>query len=395
MRWPTVENKHHMIRLGIDNLLQAPELLHGKRIGAVLHQASRTSNGRPTLDALSPFTLTALFGPEHGLATVAQDMEGVKDAQDTQRNLPVYSLYGDSFDSLKPTRKMCDDIDAFVVDLQDIGSRYYTYIYTMAFCMQAARDFGKSVIVCDRPNPINGVDLEGRMIDDGFHSFVGMYNLPVRHGMTIGELAHYFNDVCGIGCDLKVIPMTGWQREMFWDDTGLTWINPSPNMRSLDAALLYPGMCLLEGTNVSEGRGTDTPFELCGAPFVDSKRLAQQLNELHLPGIKVAPTSFTPTFQKHGGKKCCGVTFAITDRQKLKSYQSGLALIWALAQHKGFAWRTERYEFVDDIPAIDLLTGNGGVRNAVDKHEPWTTLQHLSGPSFEDFLKCRSQFLLY
>lgn len=384
-----------MMHLGIDNLLRAPELLRGKRIGAVLHQASHTSDGRTTLDALSPFTLTALFGPEHGLTTVAQDMEGVEDARDAQRNLPVYSLYGDSFASLKPTRAMCEGIDTFVIDLQDIGSRYYTYIYTMAFCMQAARDFGKSVIICDRPNPINGVDLEGRMIDEGFHSFVGMYNLPVRHGMTIGELARYFNDVCEIGCDLKVIPMTGWKREMHWDNTNLPWINPSPNMRSLDAALLYPGMCLLEGTNVSEGRGTDVPFELCGAPFVDGELLAKQLTDLHLPGITFTATSFTPTFQKHGGQKCNGVQFTITDRQKLKPYQTGLALIWALAQHNGFAWRTERYEFVDDIPAIDLLTGNGGVRHAVDNHESWTTLQRLSESPSPLFLTQRSQFLLY
>jgi uncharacterized protein YbbC (DUF1343 family) len=384
-----------MLQLGIDNLLNAPELLHGKRVGAVLHQASRTSQGRTTLDALSPFTLTVLFGPEHGLTTVAQDMEGVQNSQDTQRNLPVYSLYGDSFASLKPTREMCADIDVFVIDLQDIGSRYYTYIYTIAFCMQAAAEYHKSVIVCDRPNPINGIDLEGRMIDEGFHSFVGMYNLPVRHGMTIGELARYFNDVCGIGCDLKVIPMTGWKREMFWDNTGLTWINPSPNMRSLDAALLYPGMCLLEGTNVSEGRGTDTPFELCGAPFVDGKKLADQMNDLQLPGISFASTTFTPTFQKYGGKKCSGITFTITDRQRLKPYQTGLALIWALAQHNGFAWRTERYEFVDDIPAIDLLTGNGAVRQAVDKHESWAKLQQFSDPSSPDFLNRRSQFLLY
>lgn len=384
-----------MIRLGIDNLLHAPELLRGKRIGPVLHQASHASDGRTTLDALSPFTVTALFGPEHGLTTVAQDMEGVGHARDSKRNLPVYSLYGDSFASLKPTREMCEGIDTFIIDLQDIGSRYYTYIYTMAFCMEAAAKWDKSVIVCDRPNPINGADLEGRMIDPGFNSFVGMYPLPVRHGMTIGELARYFNDDCGIACDLKVIPMTGWKREMFWDETGLPWVNPSPNMRSLNAALLYPGMCLLEGTNVSEGRGTDTPFELCGAPWVDGGALAKQLTELHLPGITFTPTPFTPTFQKYAGKQCSGVRFTITDRKILKPYCTGLALLWALAQHPGFAWRSERYEFVEDIPAIDLLTGNANVRATIDKKLTWATLQSQTGPVPTPFLAQRTPHLLY
>lgn len=384
-----------MIQLGIDNLLQAPELLRGKRIGAVLHQASRTSTGQTTLDALSQFNLTALFGPEHGLATKAQDMEGVKNSRDSQRNLPVYSLYGESFESLAPTREMCAKIDVFVIDLQDIGSRYYTYIYTMAFCMQAARDFGKSVIVCDRPNPINGVDLEGGMIDEGFHSFVGMYNLPVRHGMTIGELARYFNDACGIGCDLKVIPMTGWRREWFWDETGLRWVNPSPNMRSLTAAVLYPGMCLLEGTNVSEGRGTDTPFEVCGAPWVDGGKLAVDLNSLGLPGIQFSPISFTPTFQKHAGKDCGGVALTIADRKKLKPYSTGLALVCTLSSHPKFQWRTEKYEFVEHIPAIDLLTGNADLRRQLLNGVSWSQIQtNLKTPP-KEFLTARAKFLLY
>lgn len=384
-----------MIQLGIDNLLHAPELLRGKRIGAVLHQASRSSDGRTTLEALSQSNITALFGPEHGIATVAQDMEGVRDARDAQRNLPVYSLYGDSFASLKPTRAMCDTVDAFVIDLQDIGCRYYTYIYTMAFCMQAAHDFGKSVIVCDRPNPINGVDLEGRMIDDGFHSFVGIYDLPVRHGMTIGELARYFNDVCGIGCDLKVIPMAGWRREMFWDETGLQWVNPSPNMRSLTAALLYPGICLLEGTNVSEGRGTDTPFEVCGAPWIDGTALASDMNSLTLPGIQFSPISFTPTFQKHAGKRCGGVQFTITDRKTFKPYSTGLALVCALSTHPQFQWRTEKYEFVEHIPAIDLLTGNADLRSHLSRGATWPELQGLANSPSQKFCTARTQFLLY
>lgn len=384
-----------MIRLGIDNLLHAPELLRRKRIGAVLHQASRSADGRPTQDLLAPFNITALFGPEHGLATSAQDMEGVAHAHDTTRNLPVYSLYGDSFESLRPTREMCDGIDVFVIDLQDIGSRYYTYIYTMALCMEAARDFGKSVIVCDRPNPINGVDIEGPIIEEGFHSFVGMYDLPVRHGMTIGELARYFNEACGIDCDLKVIPMTGWNRKMYWDDTGLEWVNPSPNMRSLNAALLYPGMCLLEGTNVSEGRGTETPFEVCGAPWIDGPDLAAVMEKLHLPGIRFSPVAFTPTRQKFAEEHCQGVQFAIMDRSVFKPYATGLALVCAVSTHPKFHWRTERYEFVDTIPAIDLLTGNAGLREGIVHGGSWAELQILSGPPPKTFLDHRVQFLLY
>ncbi|PIR20736.1 MAG: hypothetical protein COV45_04055 [Deltaproteobacteria bacterium CG11_big_fil_rev_8_21_14_0_20_47_16] len=384
-----------MTQLGIDNLLLTPELFDGKRIGAVLHQASVLSDGTPTVDALAPYNLTTLFGPEHGITTVAQDMEGVGHNEDAARNIPIYSLYGDSFASLKPQADMCNNMDVFIIDLQDIGSRYYTYIYTMAFCMQTAAATGKPVIVCDRPNPINGTTIEGGLIDKGFHSFVGLYPLPVRHAMTIGELARYFNDTCGIDCDLKVIPMTGWKRDMLWNQTGLSWINPSPNMRSLNAALLYPGMCLLEGTNVSEGRGTATPFELCGAPWIDSEKLAKQMSDLKLPGIEFTPTEFTPTFQKHTARICHGIKFTITNQTTLRPYETGVALIAALATHKGFAWRTERYEFVDDIPAIDLLTGSSRIRKAIDHQESWSGLRKLIGPTPADFLTTRERYLMY
>lgn len=383
------------MQLGIDRLLAEPNRLHGQRVGPVLHAASFTSNGVPSLQALRPFNLTALFGPEHGLTTVAQDMEGVAHATDAEHGLPIFSLYGDSLASLKPTRAMCDLIDVFVVDLQDIGSRYYTYIYTMAYCLQAAAEFGKKIIVCDRPNPINGLTVESALVDPGFNSFVGMYPLPVRHGMTIGELAQLFNT--DIGCDLTVIPMQGWQRKYYWDETGLAWVNPSPNMRSLHAALLYPGWCLLEGTNVSEGRGTDAPFDLCGAPWVSGKILAQTLNELKLPGVRFEATHFTPTFQKHAGQKCEGVRAHITDRTTFAPYRSGIALLWALAHTapEHFAWRTERYEFVDDIPAIDLLTGNASIRQAIDRNVSWDALQRLISQTPGSFLTQRQTHLLY
>lgn len=387
--------------LGIDLLTAEPRILRGKRLGVVAHQASLTSSGQTTLDALAPLgTVTALFGPEHGVETLAQDMEGVRHAQHPTLGVPVFSLYGTNFDSLKPTKEMCDLIDTFVIDLQDIGSRYYTYIYTMMFCMQAAKRYGKSVIVCDRPNPINGLDVEGRLIDDGFHSFVGMAKLPVRHGMTIGELAQFFN--AEIGCDLTVIPMQGWRREMDWEGTRLPWTNPSPNMRSLHAALLYPGMCLLEGTNVSEGRGTDSPFDICGAPWIIGEVLAKKMQFLNLPGISFSPTVFTPTFQKYAGERCEGVRLTITDRKSFHPYKTGLALLWTLSSihvatenPREFKWRTECYEFVDNIPAIDLLTGNSDVRTAIDQQMPWLILNQFAGPTPADFLTLRQRHLLY
>lgn len=358
------------MKLGHENLIQNNfSLLEGKRVGLLAHQASVDSKGTHTLDLLknAGAQITALFGPEHGVKGLAQDMESV--SSDETSSLPTYSLYGDSFESLSPTPTMLENIDVLVIDLQDIGSRYYTYVWTTALCMKACATAGKKVVVCDRPNPLGGNLVEGMPQKEGYESFVGLYQLPVRHGMTIGEIMRYVNDTYSIGCDLDVIPMEGWSRDTLWPDLGLKWINPSPNMRSFEAALLYPGMCLIEGTNLSEGRGTDTPFEIIGAPFIDAEKLIEAFATLELPGITTKPVSFTPTMQKHRGKTCQGIHWKITDTQTFKSYHTGLAIVWIINQlykDKGFKWRTEKYEFVDDIPAIDLLTGSDYFRTHID-----------------------------
>jgi uncharacterized protein YbbC (DUF1343 family) len=360
-------------KLGIDTLLtDQTSLLDDKKVGVLAHQASLTSKGQPIIPALlsqKNCSITTLFGPEHGLMTQAQDMEAVSSKHDKTANLPIYSLYGDSYASLKPTADMLANIDILVIDLQDIGTRYYTYIWTTLLCMEACAQHHKKVIVCDRPNPLNGITTEGPGIEPGFESFVGLHSIPIRHGKTIGELAGFVNQECKIGCDLNVLSLRNWDRHHYWDETGLTWINPSPNMRSLNAAIVYPGMCLLEATNVSEGRGSDTPFEIFGAPFIEADVLAQELSHLDFEGLEYSPIAFTPTHQKWAGQECQGLQWTISNREILKPYQCGLTLIetlYRLYKDKGFAWRQEPYEFVQGIPAIDLLTGSHQFRKKLE-----------------------------
>ncbi|MDZ4224449.1 MAG: DUF1343 domain-containing protein, partial [bacterium] len=345
------------------------------RLGVLGHQASLDSKGRHILDLLidarNEWKVTTLFGPEHGLTTQAQDMEPVASGIHKQTGLPIYSLYGHSEKELKPTEEMLSNIDTLVIDLQDVGSRYYTYIWTTTMCMEVCAKHKKEVVVLDRPNPINGVTIEGEVNQKGYTSFVGLHPLPVRHAMTIGEMAKYVNDLDDIGCDLTVVPMEGWQREWYWEETGLKWVNPSPNMRSVQEALLYPGLCLIEGTNISEGRGTDTPFEIFGAPFVNPKEVLEELEESRPAGVAFEPVEFTPGMQKWAKQLCRGIRVKVTDREIFKPYETGLAVMAALYNlyyEKGFQWRMEPYEFIEDIPAIDLLTGGTTVRQALEKH---------------------------
>ncbi|MBI4366588.1 MAG: DUF1343 domain-containing protein [Deltaproteobacteria bacterium] len=386
-------------------MLQAK--FRGARVGLVCHQASRTAQGIHAAGLLaknSHWYLTTLFGPEHGVAAAAaQDMECVVSGRDPATGLPAYSLYGDGEASLIPTPAMLRAVDVLAIDLQDIGARYYTYIYTTAFCLQACAALHKPVLVCDRPNPIGGATLEGPLSEPGFRSFVGWYPLPVRHGMTIGEAARYFNVEHRLRADLTVLPMDGWRRDWLWDDTGLAWVNPSPNMRSLAAALLYPGLCLLEATNVAEGRGTPTPFEHCGAPWIDGPRLAREISTLQLPGIHVEPTTFCPGARKYAGTICQGVRFTITDRDRFTPYAFGLALLSVLRAFDGFRWRDPHgdlpddgpYEFVTDRPAIDLLTGSARVREAIDARKNWPEIAGFAGLPSETFQQRRKIHLLY
>ena len=387
------------VRPGLEVLIHdEPQRIEGKRLGLVTHQSAVTGDLRhavPLLHAGRGWTLTALFGPEHGIWGEAQDMADVAHSVDPLTGLTVYSLYGRHEEDLKPRREVLSGLDALLIDLQDVGSRYYTFVYTMAICMREAAAVGVPVIVLDRPNPIDGLHVEGNIREERYSSFVGMFPLPVRHGLTVGELARYFNSTFQLNCDLTVIPMQGWQRSMWWGDTGLHWIIPSPNMPTVHTAAVYPGMCLIEGTNLSEGRGTTHPFELFGAPWLDPFNLADRLNRLQLPGVRFRPHYFLPTFHKHAEKVCGGVELHVTDRAVFEPYRTGL---WCVkiardCDPRAFDWRRETYEFVSDRLAIDLLAGSDRYRHLVEAGgnvDEWVGQWDV-----REFTQARDEFLLY
>jgi uncharacterized protein YbbC (DUF1343 family) len=388
------------VQTGLEVLLDDPRPIAGRNIGLVTNQSAVTSDLRHAVDLLHRgrgWKLTTLFGPEHGIWGEAQDMAYVDHSVDPMTGLTVYSLYGASETDLAPRLELLRNLDALVIDLQDIGSRYYTFIYTMALCMRVAAQAGIQVIVLDRPNPIDGVHLEGNIREETFSSFVGMFPLPTRHGMTAGELAGYFNTTFKLDCDLVIVPMRGWRRSMWWSDTGLPWVIPSPNMPTVSTATVYPGMCLVEGTNLSEGRGTTHPFELFGAPWLDPFELAARLNAIGLPGVRFRPHFFLPTFQKHAGRVCGGAELHVTNRGELEPYRTGLWIVKVARDMnpEKFDWRRETYEFVSDRLAIDLLAGSSRYRELVESGgniDEW-------GADWEaplrDFAKDREEFLLY
>lgn len=388
------------MRLGIDILLdENRSKLLGRRVGLLTNSACVDSKGRPTLDRVlsdDEIDLRAIFAPEHGINLSAQDMEPVPSESEQRRKVPVHSLYGNSVESLVPTDEALSSIDLMLIDLQDIGSRYYTYVWTAALCAKGCSRRGRKIILCDRPNPIGGISTEGGGIEPGFESFVGLYSVPNRHGMTIAEIVHYVNNNEHIGANMDIIKMDGWQRQMLWNDTGLSWHNPSPNMRSLAAALLYPGMCLIEATNLSEGRGTDEPFILVGAPFISADKISSEFNALSLPGIIAEPASFTPNRQKWRGERCEGVRWKIIDRNTFRPYLTGLVFIWLVKKlygGRGFEWRKDPYEFVSDIPAIDLLTGSAQFRKKIDNTSMEDLLKLSETP--QEFADRISGYLLY
>lgn len=388
------------VQTGLELLLENPAPIVGKRIGLVTNQSGVTSDLRhavPLLWHSDRWKLTTLFGPEHGIWGDAQDMAHVGHSIDPLTGLTVYSLYGATEKDLAPKPEQLREIEALVIDLQDIGARYYTFIYTMAFCMAEAAKCGVPVVVLDRPNPIDGVHIEGNLGDPRNRSFVGWYQLPTRHGMTIGELAGYFNETETLGCNLTVVPMRGWKRAMWFDDTGLPWVLPSPNMPTLDAATVYPGMCLVEGTNLSEGRGTTRPFTFFGAPWLDAFKLADALNKLALPGVRFRPHYFLPQFQKQAQKVCGGVELHVTDRAVFEPYRTGLWCVKVARDldPENFRWRTETYEYVSDPIAIDLLTWTDRYRLLVDSDgeiEEW--IAEWREP-LKEFERRREEFLLY
>jgi uncharacterized protein YbbC (DUF1343 family) len=393
------------VSLGTDRLL-ASGRLDGHRVGLVCNPASIDGELRHIADRLVETAgpkgpsvhqarLTAIFGPQHGFRSdVQENMIETGHARDALRRVPVYSLYSET---REPTAEMLRDVDLLVVDLQDVGTRIYTYIYTMANCLVAAKKHGIKVIVCDRPNPIGGEAVEGPMLVHGFESFVGLYPLPMRHGMTIGELAGLFNDAFGIGADLEVVPMGGWSRSMYFDATGIPFVLPSPNIPTLDSAIVYPGTVLFEGTNVSEGRGTTKPFELLGAPWVDAERFADGMNALSLPGVRFRPAVIEPTFHKHAQTSCGGCQIHVLDRAAFRPVETGVALIAAFraADPDRFRWRDPPYEYEHTLLPIDILAGSSELRQQVERGVPAREISASWTVPVDAFKETRERYLLY
>ena len=379
--------------LGVPELLQA---VQGLSAGAILNPTSVTEELEHLADVLhARGVLSALFGPEHGVRGDVQYLEEVKEARDPRTGVRAHSLYGKDFASLTPRDEHLRGLEALIFDVQDAGSRYYTYLATMGLAMQAAGKHKLRFLVLDRPNPIGGVAVEGGVIHPGFESFVGLFPVCARHGLTAGEYARLINEK--IGCDLQVIPMRGWRRDLYFGETRLPWVMPSPNMPTPETALVYPGMCLLEGTNLSEGRGTTRPFELFGAPWLDARRLAADLTRERLEGVRFRPCAFTPTWDKHKGQRCHGVQIHVFYPRGLDSVRLGVAAVaHARAQDPAkFRWRTERYEFVEDKPAIDLLTGNAIFRARAEQGASVDQLCGLWSEERASFARERERFLLY
>ncbi|MCA9673083.1 MAG: DUF1343 domain-containing protein [Myxococcales bacterium] len=398
-----------MTRCGLDQLLdERIDTLRGRRFGLLCHAASVSSRLEHALDALLARGATPhrLFGPEHGLDGAAQDMVAVAAARrGAPRDIELISLYGSDEASLSPPPGSLDGLDLLLVDLQDVGSRYYTYVWTMVLAMQACARAGVAVWVLDRPNPLGGRAIEGPGIEPPCISFVGLHDMPVRHGLTAGEIASLCRAERTIDVELEVITMQAWRRAALFDELDLPWVMPSPNMPTLETALVYPGGCLYEGTNLSEGRGTTRPFEIVGAPYLDGRAFAERLTRFELEGVRFRALSFQPTFQKHSGTVCGGVQIHVTDRARFAPLRCGVAVMLAAAELSGgvgqaalderFAWRAAPYEFVSDRPAIDLLAGGAWLREGIEAN---LALDALCAPwrdSEARFAERRRAHLLY
>jgi len=359
------------VKTGLESFERSwPGHLKGTRVGLVVHPASIDKN---LVHAVDHFLntrvcrLSALFGPQHGIRGETQDnMIEWRGFRDRRTGLRVFSLYGST---RKPTKRMLREVDVLVIDLQDIGARYYTYIWTMYLCMETSNESGKAVVILDRPNPITGKHIEGPVLDEEFSSFVGLRPLPVRHGMTIGEIGLYFYKNYFPSLDFHIIKMNGWYKDQWFDDTGLPWIMPSPNIPTLESATVYPGMCLIEGTNISEGRGTTRPFEIFGAPFIDPDRLVSRLSSFRLSGVRFRPLYFKPTFNKYAGKVCGGAQIHVTDRERFRPFKTGATIIKAIHDlyPDRFRWRTPPYEYESKKLPIDILTGSDKLRLQIEK----------------------------
>ena len=391
--------KNDRVRLGVEILLDEKiSLIKGKRVGLVCNQASVLPNLAHVADVFgerTDFDLTTLFGPQHGIRGDVQDnMIETPHTIDERTGVPVYSLYSET---REPTEEMLANLDAIVFDMQDVGCRIYTFVYTMANCMRAAKKFGKKVIVCDRPNPINGVEVEGNVTETEFTSFVGQFEIPTRHGMTCGELAEMFNEHFGIGCELEVVAMEGWSREMWFEETRLPWILPSPNIPTVDTCVVFPATVHLEGTEISEGRGTTKPFELNGAPFIDPYAWVAELEKYSFAGVAFRHTFFRPTFQKWADQTCGGVQIHVTDRNAFTPVIVGIAMIKTAydlyTEH--FQWKQEAYEYVFDKNPFDVVSGTDKIRKQIEGGVSLREIESDWAEGLKAFGEVRKPYLLY
>ncbi|MCE5270309.1 DUF1343 domain-containing protein [bacterium] len=394
------------IACGADRLFAERSLhgrLRGKRVGVLVNQTAVTADYEFWPRALAARTgarLAVVFSPEHGLYAEKQDQAPCDSDPAGRFGAPVVSLYGQASESLRPAPALLAGLEAVLFDIQDIGSRYYTFSYSLAYLMEAAAEAGVEVIVLDRPNPLGGELIEGPPLEPGYESFVGRFaGLPVRHGLSVGELALWFHAAHGVGARPTVIRATGWSRALDAFEYVAPWIMPSPNMPTPATALVYPGMCLLEGTNLSEGRGTTRPFEIFGAPYLEEFALADSLNGLGLPGVRFRPQRFIPTFDKHRGELCSGAQLHVTDRAAFRPFLTGAAVVHTAKRlaPEGFAWRAGAYEFVAHIPAIDILSGSGRLRSLVEAGAAFDEVAAACGGPQEEttFREARRDCLLY
>ena len=387
-------------RLGIEILLdERIGLIRGQRVGLVCNNASvmpdTFAHAADAFGSRDEFTLTTLFGPQHGIRGDVQDnMIETPHTIDERTGVPVYSLYSET---REPTEEMLANLDVIVFDMQDVGCRIYTFVYTMANCMRAAKKFGKKVIVCDRPNPIGGVAVEGNVTETEFTSFVGQFEIPTRHGMTCGELAKLFNEHFGIGCELEVVAMEGWRREMYFEETGLPWILPSPNIPTVDTCVVFPATVHVEGTELSEGRGTTKVFELNGAPFIDPYAWVSALEKYNFPGVSFRHAFFRPTFQKWAEKSCGGLQLHVTDRNTFTPVIVGIAMIKTAydlyTEH--FQWKQSAYEYVFDKNPFDVVCGTDKIRKQIEGGVSVKEIEVSWHDALAEFRQFRKGYLLY
>jgi len=387
------------INLGVERLLtEKIDLLRGARIGLVCNQASVNHGFRHVADLFHEhpdIDLKVLFGPQHGIRGDVQDnMIETGHATDRKTGLPIYSLYSET---REPTEEMLRDVDIIVFDLQDVGTRIYTFVYTLANCMRAAKRFGKKVIACDRPNPIGGKEVAGVVLDPACSSFVGQFPIATRHGMTVCELGQMFNDEFGIGCDLECIPMSGWSRSLWYDQTDAPWVLPSPNIPVPDTTTVFPATVHIEGTQLSEGRGTTKPFEFVGAPYIDAEDFAEALAGFNFPGVYFRACGFMPTFQKHAQQACGGVQIHVTDREAFEPVSAGIAIVKTAFDMYGeqFRWKDPPYEYEYDRNPFDLIAGTSLVREAIERGDSLESISASWQPRLDEFKSTRRAFLLY